>query len=161
MKSFSPFLLFLVLASCTVVNTRGAPVPALNAPPPTIGTTSASSPVGTAVNPPPPAAPSISSSNTTWNSQLGLAAYPNSQLIDLDGSSNGSSKVVFESRASFGDVYAYIHGQLTSKGWQRTALDLKTNATKLEAKYRLGSRNLEVKLDAQGNSGRFKLELNF
>ena len=142
MKPIISLLLLLILASCTVVNTRGAPVPALNSS-----------------NPPP--APASGSPTNTWNAQLGLAPYPNSQLVDLDTSSNGSSQVVFESRASFEDVYAYIHQQLTSKGWQRTALDFKTNATKLEAKYRLGNRNLEVKLDAQGKSGRFKLELNF
>ncbi len=96
-----------------------------------------------------------------WNTQLGITAYPNSQLLEMDSDKNGSSKVVFTSSANLSTIYAHIHNQLNYKGWQRTELDYKDKATKLEAKYRLSNRELRIKLDAEGKSNRYKLELKF
>ena len=122
-----------MFSSCAVTVPRGAPVPAL----------------------------SVAQTGNQWNTSIGLAAYPNSQLIDLNTERDGSSKVVFESRADFDDIYGYIHQQLSNKGWQRTALDYKSKATKLEATYKLSNRDFRLKFDAEGKSGRFKLEFNF
>ena len=41
------------------------------------------------------------------------------------------------------------------------ALDYKSKATKLEATYRQNGRDFRLKFDAEGKSGRFKLEFNF
>ena len=142
MKILFGILLLALFSACTVVNSRGAPVPAVTA------------------QPPPSPAPSGGQS-ITWNAQIGLAPYVNSTLVDYSSERDGSSKVVFESRADFDDIYAYIHQQLSSKGWQRTALDYKTKATKLEATYRQNGRDFRLKFDAEGKSGRFKLEINF
>jgi hypothetical protein len=139
-------LLLAIFSACTVVNSRGAPVPAVTAQP----------------SPPPAPSPAPSAGqSTTWNAQIGLAPYLNSTLVDYSSERDGSSKVVFESRADFDDIYAYVHQQLSSKGWQRTALDYKSKATKLEATYRQNGRDFRLKFDAEGKSGRFKLEFNF
>jgi hypothetical protein len=134
MKLFLSLVVLIAASGCTVVTTRPAPVVV----------------VATAPSP-----------STQWNAALGLAAYPNSQLIDLDTNKDGSSKVTFTSRADFDDIYTYIHQQLSARGWQRTELDYKSKATKLEAKYRLNGRDFKLKLDAEGKSGRFKLEIDF
>jgi hypothetical protein len=142
MKILLGLLLMVMVSSCTVVSSRGAPVPAVSSQPA-----------------PAPAPAPVSS--PTWNSQIGLVPYANSTLVDYSSERDGSSKVVFESRADFDTIYNFIHQQLSSKGWQRTALDYKSKATKLEATYRQNGRDFRLKLDAEGKSGKFKLEINF
>lgn len=136
MKYILVLAICLSFFSCAVVTTR-APVSTANAP--VVPATQAFS----------------------WNTSLGLNAYPNSQLLDSSTDKNGSSKITLSSNADFDDIYAYIHQQLSAKGWQRTDFDYKNKATKLEATYKQNVRSFRLKFDAEGKSGRFKLEFDF
>jgi hypothetical protein len=109
-------------------------------------------------NPPPPA---TASQPTLLNQRAGLPTYPNATILSLETKSDGSSKGVFQTRDSIEAVYAYMHNQLSARGWTRTELEFKSKATKLEAKYARQGVRLELKLDQEGNSGRYKFEIDF
>jgi hypothetical protein len=68
---------------------------------------------------------------------------------------------VFATRDGIESVYGYFHNQLSARGWVRTDLDFKSKATKLEAKYQRQGVRFELKLDQEGNSGRYKIEVDF
>jgi hypothetical protein len=111
----------------------------------------------TTTNPP----PATSSQPTLLNQRAGLPTYPNATILSLETKSDGSSKGVFQTRDSIEAVYAYMHNQLGARGWVRTELEFKSKATKLEAKYARQGVRLELKLDQEGNSGRYKFEVDF
>jgi hypothetical protein len=113
----------------------------------------------TTTTPPPPA--QTTSQPALLNQRAGLPQYPNASLVNLDTKNDGSSKAVFSTRDGIESVYGYFHNQLGARGWSRTALDFKSKATKLEAKYQRQGLRLELKLDQEGNSGRYKLEIDF
>jgi hypothetical protein len=99
-------------------------------------------------------------SGVTIDRRLKIPAYPNSQIVDIDSDDN-ETKVTFTSRDSIEAVNAYFHREIVARGYTRTKYELKSNATKVEAEYRKDKQKLEYKLDQQGNSGRYKLELEF
>lgn len=101
-------------------------------------------------NPPPVSDPLINI--------FGLNPYPRSSLLGLE-QDDGRVRLEFSVRASLEEVYAYFHDGLASQGWHRVALELKGPATKAEADYRRNGRELELRLDKKGNSGKFRLEL--
>ncbi|NJK45300.1 MAG: hypothetical protein HC933_14420 [Pleurocapsa sp. SU_196_0] len=111
-------------------------------------------------NPPSPAPPSAPS-GTVINARLNLIAYPGSRILDLDNDRDGSSEVRFTANASLESVNAFFHREISARGWQRTRFELKSNATKIEARYQRQRDDFKYKLDREGNSGRFKLEIDF
>lgn len=90
------------------------------------------------------------------NQRLGLLAYPNSRLLKVD-----NQKAEFESNASLDQVYAYFHNELARRNWLRTELSFKNSASKLQARYQRQNERFELKLDQQGKSNRYKLEIKF
>jgi hypothetical protein len=94
------------------------------------------------------------------NRRIGLPAYPNSRVFNLEEDSD-SRKVEFETNASLGQVYTFFHNELLRRGWLRSKLNVKGSATKVEARYQRPNERFDFKLDQQGNSGRYKLEINF
>ncbi len=119
----------------------------------------------------------VPSSGIIINQRLGLPAYPNSQVFKINGNDSndgkgdkrddndkkdsGSRSVDFETNASLGQVYAFFHNELLRRGWLRSKLNVKGSATKVEARYQRPNERFDFKLDQQGNSGRYKLEINF
>jgi hypothetical protein len=95
------------------------------------------------------------------SARAGLPLPPNATLLTLNAKSDGSSKAVFQTRDSIEGVYTYLHNQLSARGWVRTELEFKSKATKLEAKYARQGTRFELKLDQQGNSGRYSIEIDF
>ncbi len=95
------------------------------------------------------------------NKRIGLPAYPNSRVFNLEEKDGESRKVEFETNASLGQVYAFFHNELLRRGWLRSKLNVKNSATKVEARYQRPNERFDFKLDQQGNSGRYKLEINF
>jgi predicted small secreted protein len=91
------------------------------------------------------------------NERLGVRGYPGATLVKQE-QDEGSSKTTFETGASLDAVYAHFHSQLTSRGWQRYELNSKPNQVKAE--YAMGGEELELKLDREGRSGRYRLELD-
>jgi hypothetical protein len=96
-----------------------------------------------------------------WNTRIGLPAYPGASVIELENNRDGSSQVSFNSDAGFEAVYAFFHREISVRGWQRTNYDLKDKATKVEANYAQRGNDFKLKLDAQGKSGKYKLEIKF
>ncbi|MEX2543269.1 MAG: hypothetical protein WD314_15790 [Trueperaceae bacterium] len=90
------------------------------------------------------------------NERLGLVGYPGSTVIRQE-QDRSSSKTTFESRASLDAVYAHFHGQLGNQGWRRFELDSKPNH--VNAEYRRSGEELEFELKREGQSGRYRLEL--
>jgi hypothetical protein len=133
-----PMLCLMFLSACVV---RVAP--SSSAPPPS----------------PPPPAPSQPSS--VINAKLGLSAYPGSRLLDFENKRDGSSEVRFTANANLETVNAFFHREISARGWQRTRFEVKSNATKIEARYRRSGDSFKYELDREGNSGRFKLEIDF
>jgi hypothetical protein len=103
----------------------------------------------------------VPGSSVVVNTRLNLVAYPGSQLLDVDSDRDGSSKVRFSVNASLESVNAFFHREISARGWQRTRFELKSNATKIEARYARQGNDFKYKLDREGNSGRFKLEIDF
>jgi hypothetical protein len=103
----------------------------------------------------------VPGSSVVVNTRLNLVAYPGSQLLDVDSDRDGSSKVRFSINASLESVNAFFHREISARGWQRTRFELKSNATKIEARYARQGNDFKYKLDREGNSGRFKLEIDF
>ncbi len=104
------------------------------------------------------------------NQRLGLPAYPNSRVLKVedkyskdgkDKKDAGSGEVEFETNASLNQVYGFFHNELLRRGWLRSKLNFKGPATKLEARYQRPNEYFDFKLDQQGNSGRYKLEIKF
>lgn len=96
------------------------------------------------------------------NQRLGLAAYPNSRIVKIeDKGKKDSGEVEFETGASLSQVYGFFHNELLRRGWLRSKLNVKGSATKVEAKYQRPNERFDFKLDQQGNSGRYKLEIKF
>jgi predicted small secreted protein len=91
------------------------------------------------------------------NERLGVRGYPGAVLVKQEQKGE-SSKTTFETGASIDAVYAHFHSQLTSRGWQRYELNSKPNQVKAE--YAMGGEELELKLDREGRSGRYRLELD-
>jgi hypothetical protein len=96
-----------------------------------------------------------------WNTRIGLPAYPGASVTELENNRDGSSQVSFNSDAGFDAVYAFFHREISARGWQRTNYDLKDKATKVEANYAQRGNDFKLKLDAQGKSGKYKLEIKF
>ena len=141
MKPYLPTLLMLVaFSSCVVRVIEPAPV----ATKPT--------PVQTVVV--------VTNPNVIINQRLGLPAYPNSRVFNLE-KDDDSRKVEFETNASLNQVYGFFHNELLRRGWLRSKLNVKGSATKVEARYQRTNERFDFKLDQQGNSGRYKLEINF
>jgi hypothetical protein len=97
------------------------------------------------------------------NQRLGLPAYPNSRVFNIDNKDrDGSSRSVgFETNASLNQVYGFFHNELLKRGWLLSKLNVKVSATKVEARYQRPNERFDFKLDQQGNSGRYKLEIKF
>jgi hypothetical protein len=110
---------------------------------------------------PPSPAPAPGTQQIMLSARAGLPLPPNATLLTLDAKSDGSSKAVFQTRDGIESVYAYLHNQLSARGWVRTELEFKSKATKLEAKYARQGTRFELKLDQQGNSGRYSIEIDF
>ena len=125
---------------------------------------SAPQPQSVAVTPAPaPAAPQpqpVTVTAGTLSDSLGLNLYPGASLRKLE-QDGGKIKAQFETGASLQQVYDDLHGQLTALGWQRTLLQTKDTATKFEADYARNGQGLDLKLDQEGKSGKYKLELKF
>jgi hypothetical protein len=96
-------------------------------------------------------------SDVLVNERLGLRGYPDSRIVSQE-QGRSSSKTTFETSASLDSVYAHFHGQLGRRGWQRRELDSKPNQVKAE--YARQGEELELKLDREGRSGRYRLELD-
>jgi len=94
------------------------------------------------------------------NARLGLPAYPGSIALKRE-ERGGSSEAEFETRDAPEQVYAYFHNWLISRGWVRTRLEYKGPATKVEALYQRGTERFKLELDQRGQSGRYKLEIDF
>jgi hypothetical protein len=109
------------------------------------------------------------------NQRIGLPSYPNSRVLKIDDkyskdkkddkkedkNNGGSGEVEFETSASLNQVYGFFHNELLRRGWLRSKLSIKDSATKLEARYQRPNERFDLKLDQQGNSGRYKLEIKF
>jgi hypothetical protein len=145
MKTFPPvfLLLALTLSSCVVGVMRPEPVRT------------------TVVSP---------SKVIIINRRIGLPAYPNSRVLSVENKENkdykgketsGSSKIEFETGASFNQVYGFFDTELSRRGWFRTELSFKSPASKLSAKYQRQNEQFELKLDQQGKSNRYKLEIRY
>jgi hypothetical protein len=91
------------------------------------------------------------------NERLGLRGYPDSRIVSQE-QDRSSSKTTFETGASLDSVYAHFHGQLGRRGWQRHELDSKPNEVKAE--YTRQGEELELKLNREGRSGRYRLQLD-
>jgi hypothetical protein len=143
MKPYLPaFLLLVTFSSCVVRVIDPAPVVTRPAPVQT---------VVVVTNP----------SVVIINRRIGLPAYPNSRVFNLEEKDGDSRKVEFETGASLNQVYTFFHNELLRRGWLRSKLNIKGSATKVEAKYQRPNERFDFKLDQQGNSGRYKLEINF
>jgi hypothetical protein len=122
-------------------------------------------PIVTKPAPPPPNVVVFvpGSSLVIINQRLGLPAYPNSRVFNLDNNDrDGSSRSVgFETNASLNQVYGFFHNELLKRGWSLSKLNVKVSATKVEARYQRPNERFDFKLDQQGNSGRYKLEIKF
>ena len=100
-------------------------------------------------------------SSSVVNTRLNLGAYPGSQGLEVDNDRNGSSKVRFAVNDSLESVNAFFHREIGVRGWQRTRFEQKSKATKIEASYARQGASFKYKLDREGNSGRYKLEIDF
>ena len=105
-------------------------------------------------------APVLTSSSIV-NARLNLGAYPGSQGLEVDNDRNGSSKVRFAVNDPLESVNAFFHREIGLRGWQRTRFEQKSKATKIEASYARQGASFKYKLDREGNSGRYKLEIDF
>ena len=92
------------------------------------------------------------------NERLSLRAYPGSTTIDQQ-ERRGRSTTTFETRASLENVFDHFDRQLASQGWRRTELEMRPN--RVEAEYEGGDDEVELKLNRQGNSGRYRLDIEF
>ena len=108
-----------------------------------------------------PVAPAGVTASGIVNARLNLSVYPGSQLLDVDTDRNGSSKVRFAVDADLESVNAFFHREIGVRGWQRTRFEQKSKATKIEALYERQGSAFKYKLDREGNSGRYKLEIDF
>ncbi len=115
--------------------------------------------VGLRPEPAPPARPAPPT-GFVLNARLGLPAYPGSIALKRE-ERGGSSEAEFETRDAPEQVYAYFHNWLISRGWVRTRLEYKGPATKVEALYQRGTERFKLELDQRGQSGRYKLEIDF
>ena len=95
------------------------------------------------------------------NARLNLSIYPGSQLLNVDTDRAGSSKVSFTTSANLESVNDFFHREISNRGWQRTRFEQKSKATKVEARYGRQGSEFKYKLDREGNSGRYKLEIDF
>lgn len=99
--------------------------------------------------------PAASSSLST---RFGLTLYPGANLSKLTEEPN-KLKVEFTTSASFEAVFDDLERQLFVNGWQRSSINFKDNASKVDATYLRNGQVLDLKLDKKGNSGKFTLEL--
>ncbi len=97
---------------------------------------------------------------STIDRRLKIPIYPGSQIVNLDGDDD-DTKVTFTSRDSLEQVNAYFHREILARGYTRNKYEIKNSASRIEAEYRNNKQKLEYKLDKEGNSTRFKLELEF
>ena len=102
----------------------------------------------------------VSANTVTIDRRLKIPVYPGSQIVNLDGDDD-DTKVTFTSNASLDQVNAYFHREILARGYSRTKYEIKNSASRIEAEYRNNKQKLEYKLDKEGNSNRFKLELEF
>jgi hypothetical protein len=147
MKPYLPaFLLLVTFSSCAVRVIE--PQPIVTKPAPVQTTVVVVAP-----------APSV----LIINQRIGLPAYPNSRVLKIEekDKKDDSGKVEFEIGASLNQVYGFFHNELLRRGWLRSKLNVKGSATKVEARYQRSNERFDFKLDQQGNSGRYKLEIKF
>ena len=104
------------------------------------------------------------------NRRIGLPAYPNSRVLSIENKESkdyqgkeigSSSKAEFETGASLNQIYTFFDTELARRNWLRMELSFKTPASKLEARYQRQNEQFELKLDQQGRSRRYKLEIKF
>jgi hypothetical protein len=108
-----------------------------------------------------PVVVSAAPANTvTIDRRLKIPVYPGSQIVNLDGDDD-DTKVTFSSTANLEQVNAYFHREILARGYSRTKYEIKNSNSRIEAEYRNNKQKLEYKLDKEGNSNRFKLELEF
>jgi hypothetical protein len=98
--------------------------------------------------------------SVTIDKRLKIPAYPNSQIVDIDGDDD-DTKVTFASRDNLEQVNAYFHREIVARGYARNKYEIKNSASRIEAEYKKGGQKIEYKLDQLGSSGRFRLELEF
>lgn len=96
------------------------------------------------------------SGNQLVNDRLRLTSYPGSVVVQQEQKER-SSKTTFETEASLDAVYSHFHSQLANQGWQRRELESKPN--RVEAEYTRRDEGLELKLNREGQSGRYRLDL--
>ena len=102
----------------------------------------------------------VGTSGPMLSEVLGLKLYPGASVRKLE-QRPGKVEAEFDTRATIEAVFEDLHSQLALNGWQRSYLETKGAATKLEALYTRLNESLEIKLDQQGNSGKYRLELEF
>jgi hypothetical protein len=153
MKPYLPaFLLLVTFSSCAVRVIE--PQPIVTRPAPVQTTVVVVAPVSNVL---------------IINQRIGLPSYPNSRVVKIDDKyekkedkkDGGSGEVEFEIGASLNQVYGFFHNELLKRGWLRSKLNVKGSATKVEARYQRSNERFDFKLDQQGNSGRYKLEIKF
>lgn len=98
------------------------------------------------------------SGDAVVNDRLGLRSYPGSTIVSQH-QRNGSSETTFETRASLDTVFDHFDRQLTNQGWRRSEAEFRPN--RVEAEYRRSDGELDLELIRQGDSGRYRLEIDF
>ncbi|MEX2503160.1 MAG: hypothetical protein WD336_12350 [Trueperaceae bacterium] len=90
------------------------------------------------------------------NPYLGLTAYPGSVVLrqEVDGR---DSETAFRSSAGLRELYRHVHEQMRADGWSRTDLDV--DGDEIEAEYRRGGVEIELKLEREGGD-RYVLEID-
>lgn len=90
------------------------------------------------------------------NPYLDLIAFPGMVLLKhrIEGR---DSETEFASPAPLGKLYAYMHAQLTERGWER--IDVEWEPDEIEAHYARGDEHLELELEYEDD--RFELEIAF
>ncbi len=101
---------------------------------------------------PQPAPQPVPQTGTVLFNNPYLLAYPGSSITYLD-----AQEAEFEVGASLTDVYTNLHDQMTGAGWQRVALEIKSN--RAQASYQLNGQYVELELKGLGASGKYRLEI--
>lgn len=89
--------------------------------------------------------------------RLNLASYPNAEILRLEQNA-GQFRLEFQIRAELQNVYDHFHAQLRREGWERTNLNVQDNSGRIDAQYVRSNNRLELQINQQGNSGRFRVE---
>lgn len=87
-----------------------------------------------------------------------IFAFPQARLTGLERDRAGG-KVEFNTQSSLDPVYIHFHLQLRAEGWERSKFDQKNN--RVEATYERGGDRFDLDLRRQGNSGGYRLEVEY